>query len=81
MAKATKRKTFHINPDVAYALETLARDADKHIDALAEEALRDYLKKRGRPITVEDALRESVRVIPANDRSPPEKPKQPRRKR
>lgn len=74
MAKATKRKTFTVNRDVLYALETLSRDTDEALDALAEKAFRDLLKKRERPITVEEALRQSVRVIPANDRLPPEKP-------
>jgi hypothetical protein len=73
MDKTTKRKTFTIDRDVAYALETLARDKGGRIDSLAEQAFRDFLKKQGRPITVEEALRQSVRVIPANDRSPPEK--------
>jgi hypothetical protein len=73
MNKATKRKTFTIDRDVAYALETLARDKGGQIDSLAEQAFRDFLKKQGRPITVEDALRQSVRVIPANDRAPPAK--------
>jgi hypothetical protein len=75
MAKATKRKTFTINRDVLYAVETLSRESAESLDDLAEKAFRDLLKKRDRPITVEEALRKSVRVIPANDRSPPEKPK------
>jgi hypothetical protein len=79
--RSTKRKTFIIDRDVAYALETFARDSDGSIDALAEEAIRDYLRKQRRPITVEEALRQSVRVIPANDRAPPEKPKRTKRKR
>lgn len=78
---ATKRKTFHLDRDVAYALETYARDLDKPVDGFAEEAIRDFLRKKGRPITVEEALRESVRVIPANDRTPPSKPAGRTRKR
>jgi hypothetical protein len=79
-SKGTKRKTFLINQDVAYALDTWARDTDKDINLLAEEALRDFLRKHGRPISVEEALRQSVRVIPANDRAPDEKPKGRKRK-
>lgn len=79
MAKSTKRKTFVIDHDVAYAMETFARDCDKRPDDLAETAFRDFLKKHGRPISVEEALRQSVRVIPANDRTPPEKPKKTKR--
>jgi hypothetical protein len=80
MTKA-KRKQFMIDGDVLYALETWARDTDKKTDELAEEALRDLLKRRGRPISVEDALRQSVRVIPANDRAPPDKPRSKKNKK
>ena len=81
MAKSSKRKTFTIDRDVAYALETLARDSGDAIDGLAETAIREFLKRQGTPITVEEALRKSVRVIPANDRAPLEKPKRPTRKK
>jgi hypothetical protein len=37
---------------------------------LADEAFRDFLKKHGRPITLRDALLESVRLHPANDGAP-----------
>jgi len=81
MAKGTKRKTVVIDGDVAYAMETLARYGDRDLNELAEEAFRDYLKKHGHPISVEEALRQSVRVIAANDRTPAVKPKTPKRKR
>jgi hypothetical protein len=42
------------------------RDANRLQD-LAEEAFRDPLKKHRRPITLHDALRESLRMQPAND--------------
>ena len=61
MEKSTKRKTFTIDRNVAYALETLARDKGSKIDSVAEDAIRDYLKKQGRPVTVEEALRHLVR--------------------
>lgn len=79
MANGTKRKTYTIDANVAYALETFARDGHRDPNQMAEDAFRDYLKKHNRPISVEEALRQSVRVIPANDRAPPEK--KPGRKR
>jgi hypothetical protein len=80
--QSNKAKNFYNQLGrLVYALETLARDTDEQIDALAEKAIRDLLKKRDRPITVEEALRQSVRVIPANDRSPPEKPCRPKKRK
>ena len=80
MPKTTKRKTFNIDADVAYALETYSRESGARINELANEALSALLRKRHQPITVAEALRESVRSIPANDRSPPTKPKRRKRK-
>jgi hypothetical protein len=45
----------------------LARDSMKDFQDLAEEAFADLLKKHHRPATLKDALRQSVRAIPAND--------------
>ena len=42
----------------------------KSLQELAEEAFADLLKKHGRPVTLKQALKESLRRQPAND-SPP----------
>ena len=46
----------------------LGLESGRRLQELAEEAFRDLLKKHRRPITLRDALRESLRMQPANDR-------------
>jgi hypothetical protein len=41
----------------------------KDFQELADEAFRDLLKKHGRPAGLKEALRQSTRVIPANDQN------------
>lgn len=67
---ATKRKMFNVEPRLLQALEFFARDRRVSVDELADEALRDLLKKHGRPLTLKDALQESARTVPANDPGP-----------
>lgn len=58
--------------DASYsALKLLASDRMATLQELADEAFADLLKKHGRPTDLKDALRQSLRRIPANDRSPP----------
>ena len=42
----------------------------RSLQELADEAFRDLLKKHHRPVTLKDALRQSVRMQPANDTRP-----------
>jgi len=42
----------------------------KSLQELAEEAFADLLKKHGRPVTLKQALKESLRRQPANDPRP-----------
>jgi hypothetical protein len=49
------------------ALHYLSLDSAKSMQQLADEAVRDLLKKYRRPITLREALKESVRMQPAND--------------
>lgn len=62
-----RRKQFGVDARVLAALESLARDSKASLDDLIDEALRDLLKKRRRPLTLKDALRDSARALPAND--------------
>jgi hypothetical protein len=48
----------------------LCLDSGKRLQEIADEAFRDFLKKHRRPVTLRDALRESVRMHPANDGPP-----------
>lgn len=45
----------------------LALENGKKLQDLAEDAFRDLLKKHRRPVTLREALKESVRMHPAND--------------
>ena len=69
-SKATKRKHFNIDASVLHALDALARDSDDSFEELADVAFHELLKKRGRQISLKDALQISVRTVPANDREP-----------
>ena len=53
-----------------HAIACLALESGRDVDQLAEEAFRDLLKKHRRPATLREALRESVRMLPANDHRP-----------
>jgi hypothetical protein len=60
-------KRVQFDDETWTALQMLARDSMKDFQDLAEEAFADLLKKHHRPVTLKDALRQSVRTIPAND--------------
>ena len=55
------------------ALTLLARDRMMTFQEMADEAFRDLLKKHGRPTELKEALKASLRRVPAND--PGDKPK------
>lgn len=63
------RKLIAFDPETLQALELLGRDSMKDMQELADEAFRDLLKKHGRPSSLKEALRQSTRQIPANDRT------------
>jgi hypothetical protein len=50
----------------------LARDSGKNLEALAEEAFTELLRRYGRPLSLKEALKESARRLPANDDMPQE---------
>lgn len=68
VAAGKRRKVFTIEHELLRAVEFLARDRGVGVDAFADEALRDLLKKHGRPVNLKQALRDSARSLPANDR-------------
>lgn len=69
-ASRPPRKLVAVEPDILQALEWLARDRMQTFEELADEAFRDVLKKHHRPVTLKEALKQSVRM-PANDARPP----------
>jgi hypothetical protein len=67
---ADRRKLIAFDQESWQALDLLSRDSLKSIQELADEAFADLLKKHHRPVTLKDALRQSVRREPANDPAP-----------
>ena len=61
------RKIIEFDDETFDALKLLAGDRTSTLQELADEAFRDLLKKYGRPTSLKDALRQSLRTIPAND--------------
>jgi hypothetical protein len=68
-----RRKLIEFTSEVWQALELLARDSGKSVQALADEAFLDLLRKHRRPTSLKEALRESARRLPANDDLPPKR--------
>lgn len=65
-----KGKRIQFDDETWLALEALARDLKRSFEELADEAFSDLLKKHDRPKTLKEALLESARREPANDRQP-----------
>jgi hypothetical protein len=67
------RKLIEIDPETWHALQLLGKDSLKSLQDLADEAFADLLRKHHRPASLKEALRDSVRRLPANDPSSPRK--------
>jgi hypothetical protein len=75
-------KRVQIDDETWQALQLLSRDTMRDFQDLADEAFADLLKKHHRPVTLKDALRQSVRRVAANDEAPAKPPpRSPRRRR
>jgi hypothetical protein len=66
-------KRVQFDDETWHALDLLARESMKDFQELADEAFADLLKKHDRPVTLQQALKESVRRHPANDPGAPDK--------
>ena len=73
-----KRRLVEFRPELWQALVLLARDSGKSLEALAEEAFTDLLRRYRRPLSLKEALKESARRLPANDDVPQAPKSQPR---
>jgi hypothetical protein len=62
-----RRKLIEFDEETWHALRGLSRDSMKSLQELADEAFADLLKKHHRPVTLKQALKESLRRQPAND--------------
>jgi hypothetical protein len=67
---STMRKCVQLDAECWHAVQQLGLERGKSLDELALEAFRDLLKKHHRPATLRDALRQSTRLLPANDLRP-----------
>jgi hypothetical protein len=67
---AVKRR-IALHPETDAAVRLLAVERGVNLEQLAEEAFRLLLKKHRRPLGLEAMLRESRRMLPANDRAEP----------
>jgi hypothetical protein len=65
-----RRKRISFDAATWHALHQLSLDSMRSLQELADEAFRDLLKKHHRPVTLKDALRQSVRMQPADDARP-----------
>ena len=63
-------KRVQFDDETWAAVNMLRQERLRSFQQLADEAFRDLLKKYRRPVTLRDALRESVRMHPANDGPP-----------
>lgn len=68
-----RRKLIAFDAETWHALHLLSRDSLKSVQELADEAFADLLRKHDRPVTLKDALRHSMRRLPANDAPAPRK--------
>ncbi|MBS0537635.1 MAG: hypothetical protein JSR47_02695 [Proteobacteria bacterium] len=66
-------KRIHFDTVVLQALELLAADERKSLQDLADEAFADLLKKHHRPVGLANALKQSLRRVPANANAHPER--------
>ena len=61
------RKKVEIDPYLLGVLTVLAQDFGCSVESLADDAVRELLRKHNRPRTLEEAFRQSLRTLPMND--------------
>ncbi|WP_414463359.1 hypothetical protein [Hyphomicrobium sp. DY-1] len=64
-----ERKVVNIEDDVLRAVSIYARDSGTSLDDIHNEALRELLKRKGQPVGLHEALKQSAKMIAANDGS------------
>jgi hypothetical protein len=68
MKQPPVRRRIEFDAETWHALNQLGLESGRRLQDIAAEAFRDFLKKHRRPVTLREALRESARMHPANDR-------------
>ena len=61
------KKVFEIDAAILEQLDLLAKDYGLLLQQVADRAFTEMLKKHGRPTTLIEALRMSLRRFPLND--------------
>ena len=61
------RRRIEFDDQIWHALQHLCLETGKGLQEVADEAFRDLLRKRRRPVTLREGLRESLRMISANE--------------
>ena len=61
------RKKVGIDNYLMSSLAVLAQDFGCSVESLADDAVRELLRKHYRPRTLEEAFRQSLRTLPMND--------------
>jgi hypothetical protein len=74
-------KRVQIDEETWRQLDLLGHDQMKDFQELADEAFRDLLKKHGRPVDLQDALRRSAGVSATVHQLRPRPAKKPDRKK
>jgi hypothetical protein len=64
------RRRVEFEGETWHALNQLAHETGRTFQELTAEAFADLLRKHHRPATLRDALRQSTRLLPANDAKP-----------
>lgn len=62
------RKLIEFHPEDLRALTELAEDRATTLQELIDEAVRDLLRKHGKPTDLKTALRESAKIAPSGRR-------------
>ena len=63
-------KRIEFDAETWHAVHRLSLDTVKSLQELADEAFRDLLKKYHRPVTLKDALRQSIRTAVTTRKTP-----------
>ena len=61
------RRRIELDDRVWHALQHLCLETGQGLQDIADEAFRDLLRKKRRPVSLYEGLRESLRMIPANE--------------